>query len=78
MREAAPRARLILGGPAFSIFPREMRRALLVADGVVGDGEVAVRLLVGGRLPEGIIERPLEDLDERPPARGLRAGLPAS
>ncbi|HEY5167842.1 MAG TPA: cobalamin-dependent protein, partial [Thermoleophilia bacterium] len=35
-RAAAPRARLVLGGPAFSIFPREMRRALLVADGVVG------------------------------------------
>ena len=62
VREAAPQARLVLGGPAFSIFPREMRRALLVADGVVGDGEVAARLLVEGRLPAGVCEHPLEDL----------------
>ncbi len=61
-REAAPQARLVLGGPAYSIFPREMRRALLVPDGVVADGEVAMRLLVDGCLPEGIVERPLEDL----------------
>jgi hypothetical protein len=61
-REAAPQARLVLGGPAFSIFPREMRRALLVTDGVVADGEEAMRLLVEGCLPEGIVDRPLEDL----------------
>jgi radical SAM superfamily enzyme YgiQ (UPF0313 family) len=61
-REAAPRARLVLGGPAFSIFPREIRRAVRVRDGVVADGEVAMRLLVDGCLPEGIVERQLEDL----------------
>jgi radical SAM superfamily enzyme YgiQ (UPF0313 family) len=65
-REAAPEARLVLGGPAFSIFPRELRRALLVRDGVLADGEVAAELLVVGDLPSGIVERPLEDL------RGVR------
>ena len=75
-REAAPQARLVLGGPAFSIFPREMRRAVLVRDGVVADGEVAMRLLVDGCLPEGIVERPLDGPGERPPARGLRLRLP--
>jgi radical SAM superfamily enzyme YgiQ (UPF0313 family) len=68
VRAAAPRARVVLGGPAFSIFPREMRRALLVGDGVVGDGEVAARRLVEGRLPPGIVEAPLGDLGD--------AGLP--
>jgi radical SAM superfamily enzyme YgiQ (UPF0313 family) len=62
VRQAAPEARLVLGGPAFSIFPRELRRALLVADGIVGDGEVAAQLLAGGRLPAGVSELPLEDL----------------
>ena len=62
VREAAPQARLVLGGPAFSIFPRELRRALLVADGVVGDGEAAAAALVGGGPPPGIVELPLEDL----------------
>lgn len=63
-RAAAPEARLVLGGPAFSIFPRELRRVLLVADGVVGDGEVAARRLVQGDLPRGIVESPLDDLGE--------------
>ena len=62
VRQAAPEARLVLGGPAFSIFPRELRRALLVADGIMGDGEVAAQLLAGGRLPAGVSELPLEDL----------------
>jgi len=62
VREAAPRARLVLGGPAFSIFPREMRRALLTADGIVGDGETAAALLAEGRLAEGVVESPLADL----------------
>ncbi len=66
VREGAPQARCALGGPAFSIFPRELRRALLVRDGVVGDGEVAAAALVDGGLPPGIVERPLEDL------RGVR------
>ena len=61
---AAPQARLVLGGPAFSIFPQEMRRALLVADGLVGDGEPAARSLVEGRLPLGVVEAPLDDLGE--------------
>jgi hypothetical protein len=63
-RAAAPRARLVLGGPAFSIFPREMRRALLVADGVVADGEPAARLMAEGRLAHGVVEAPLDDLSE--------------
>ncbi len=62
VRAAAPQARLVLGGPAFSIFPRAIRRALLVRDGVVGDGEHAARLLVEGHLPDGIVELPLDDL----------------
>lgn len=62
VREAAPKARLVLGGPAFSIFPRELRRALLVRDGVVGDGEPAAAALCRGTLPTGIVESPLEDL----------------
>ena len=68
VRAGAPGARVVLGGPAFSIFPRELCRVLLVRDGVVGDGEVAARLLAEARastdqgLPEGISERPLEDL----------------
>ena len=61
VRAAAPQARIVLGGPAFSIFPREIRRALRVRDGVVGDGELAARLLAGARLPEGIVDLPLED-----------------
>ncbi len=66
VRDGAPGARLVLGGPAFSIFPRELRRALLVREGVVGDGEAAVAALVDGGLPEGIVERSLADL------RGVR------
>jgi radical SAM superfamily enzyme YgiQ (UPF0313 family) len=62
VRQAAPQARLVLGGPAFSIFPRELRRALLVRDGIVGDGEVAAGLLAAGNLPAGITELPLADL----------------
>ena len=69
VREAAPRARLVLGGPAFSIFPQEMRRELLVPDGVVGDGEPAAKCMAEGRLPEGIVEAPLDDLGD--------VGLPA-
>ena len=64
VRVAAPEARLVLGGPAFSIFPRELRRALLVADGVVGDGEDAARRLVAGDLPTGIVEARLGDIGE--------------
>ena len=64
VRAAAPRARLVLGGPAFSIFPRQMRRALLVGDGVVGDGESAARLMVEDRLPRGVVEAPLDDLGD--------------
>ena len=64
VREAAPQARLVLGGPAFSIFPREMCRALLTADGVVGDGETAMALLIGGALPQGVVEVPPDLLDE--------------
>ena len=78
IRQAAPGARLVLGGPAFSIFPREMRRALLVSDGVVGDGEAAAALLAGPGLPGGVLERPLDDLAEiRLPDR-LAAALPAA
>jgi len=62
LRAAAPRARLVAGGPAFSIFPRELRRALLLADGVVGDGETGAALLAAGRLPAGLAEEPLGDL----------------
>ena len=65
-RESAPEARLVLAGPAFSIFPRELRRALLARDGVVGDGEVAAALLAAGDLPAGVVELPLDDL------RGVR------
>ena len=63
-REAAPQARLVLGGPAFSIFPREICRALLVADGVVGDGEPAAGWMAEGRLPGGVVEAPLDDLSD--------------
>jgi radical SAM superfamily enzyme YgiQ (UPF0313 family) len=62
VRGAAPQARLVIGGPAFSIFPREVRRALLVRDGVTGDGEEAARLLVEGALPEGVVELAQRDL----------------
>lgn len=62
VREAAPQARLVLGGPAFSIFPREIGHALQVGDGVVGDGESAARLLADGGLPAGITELPQADL----------------
>ncbi len=58
----APRARLVAGGPAFSIFPRELRRVLRVRDGVVGDGEVAAERLVAGALAGGVSELPLHDL----------------
>ena len=76
LREAAPQARLVLGGPAFSIFPREMRRALLVADGVVGDGEAAAGLLARGRLPGGVSEVALPELSTvRLPCR-LAAVMP--
>lgn len=63
VRQEAPRARLVLGGPAFSIFPREYRRALKVADGAVGDGEPYVRRLLNGGLPSGLVETPHGDLD---------------
>ena len=49
MREAARPARIVLGGPAFSIFPREIGGARCwCADGVMGDGEISARLLVEG------------------------------
>ena len=64
VRAAAPQARIVLGGPAFSIFPREIRRALLVADGVVGDGEAAARRMAEGGLPQGIVEEPSHDLGD--------------
>jgi radical SAM superfamily enzyme YgiQ (UPF0313 family) len=64
VRDAAPQARLILGGPAFSIFPREIRRALLVADGVVGDGEPAARRMAEGVVSGGIVEELLADLGD--------------
>lgn len=73
VRRDAPQARLVLGGPAFSIFPREMRRALLVQDGVTGDGEAAGMLLVTGGLAEGIVELTQRDLS----AIGLPARLDA-
>jgi radical SAM superfamily enzyme YgiQ (UPF0313 family) len=70
VRDAAPQARLVLGGPAFSIFPRDMGREIGVRDGVIGDGEEAARLLVEGSLPEGIVELPRHDLAAvRLPAR---------
>lgn len=62
VRAAAPRTRMVAGGPAFSIFSRELRHVLLTPDGVVGDGEAAARLLAEGRLPGGRVELPLEDL----------------
>ena len=62
VRAAAPRAQIVLGGPAFSIFPREIRRALLVADGVVGDGEPAARRMAGGSPLQGISDELLDDL----------------
>ncbi len=64
VREAAPQARLVLGGPAFSIFPREIRRALLVSDGVVGDGEPAARRMAEGVVLGGIVEELLADLGD--------------
>jgi radical SAM superfamily enzyme YgiQ (UPF0313 family) len=64
VREAAPQARLVLGGPAFSIFPREIRRALFVADGVVGDGEPAARRMAEGIVLGGIVEELLADLGD--------------
>ena len=76
VREASPQARLVLGGPAFSIFPREMRRALLVEDGIAGDGEVAAALLAEGRLPGGIVEMPLHDLSGVGLPRRLAAAFP--
>jgi radical SAM superfamily enzyme YgiQ (UPF0313 family) len=62
VRAAAPGARVVLGGPAFSIFPRELRRALLTGDGVVGDGEAAAGLLAAGALRRGIVELAMDDL----------------
>jgi radical SAM superfamily enzyme YgiQ (UPF0313 family) len=62
VRAAAPRARIVLGGPAFSIFPREIRRALLVADGVVGDGEPAARRMAAGVTSGTVVEELLPDL----------------
>ena len=48
---------------------------MLVADGVAGDGERAARLLLEGRLPEGIVELPLQDLGEVRRPRDLAAAL---
>ena len=64
VRAAAPQARIVLGGPAFSIFPREIRRALLVADGVVGDGEPAARRMAEGVVLGGIAEELIADLGD--------------
>ena len=64
VRAAAPGASIVLGGPAFSIFPREIRRALLVADGVVGDGEPAALRMAEDELPGGIVEGLLADLGD--------------
>ena len=77
-------ARLVAGGPAFSIFPRELLRLLGADAGVIGDGEAAATSLCGGAggggiagLPSGLSELPLADLaGVRLPAdlRGVFAG----
>lgn len=72
----ASRARLVAGGPAFSIFPAELLRLLGVDAGVIGDGEATAALLAAG-LPSGLSELPLADLAEvRLPAdlRGVFRG----
>ena len=43
----APGARLVAGGPGFSIFPTELLRLLAADAGVIGDGEVAAVVLSG-------------------------------
>jgi radical SAM superfamily enzyme YgiQ (UPF0313 family) len=65
----APHARLVLGGPAFSIFPAELLRLLGADAGVIGDGEVAAASLTGragaggaAGLPSGLSELRLADL----------------
>ena len=65
----APRARLVAGGPAFSIFPHELLRLLGADAGVIGDGEVAAASLIdragagaASGLPSGLSELPLADL----------------
>jgi radical SAM superfamily enzyme YgiQ (UPF0313 family) len=78
VRTAAPRAQIVLGGPAFSIFPREIRRALLVADGVVGDGEPAARRMAGGTPLQGVVEELLDDLSEVGLPRDLAAVFPGA
>ncbi len=78
VREVAPGARVVAGGPAYSIFARELRRVLLTRDGVVGDGEAAARLLAEGRLPGGIVELPLEDLTGVSLPRDLGVAFPGA
>jgi radical SAM superfamily enzyme YgiQ (UPF0313 family) len=65
----APGARLVAGGPAFSIFPRECLRLLGADAGVIGDGEAAAAAMTGraaagetAGLPAGLNELPLADL----------------
>jgi len=62
VRRAAPHTRLVAGGPAFSIFPRELLRELGADAGVIGDGEVAATRLAVGELPDGLSELPCADL----------------
>ena len=62
LRRTAPHARLVLGGPAFSIFPRDLLRTLHGDLGVIGDGEVAASRLVAGEVRNGIVEAPAADL----------------
>jgi radical SAM superfamily enzyme YgiQ (UPF0313 family) len=61
-RRTAPHARLVAGGPAFSIFPRELLKALGADAGVIGDGEVAAARLATGELPDGLTEAQSPDL----------------
>lgn len=47
IREAAPRAKLVLGGSAFSLFPHEFLRELSADFGIAGEGEEAFPKLLG-------------------------------
>lgn len=74
VREAGGR-RLLLGGPAFSIFPEELLALLRADGGAVGDGEDAIgRLLRGEGGP--VVRGVLDDLGRAGFPRDAAAAVP--
>ncbi|MFZ5481605.1 MAG: B12-binding domain-containing radical SAM protein [Myxococcota bacterium] len=66
VREAAPRAKVVLGGPAFTLFPEPYLDALAPDHGVAGEGERAFVDLLAGRVSDRLIRAEVGDVGGEP------------